>query len=137
MKSGKQKRAELDAKRKARAAKQKQKAQSSVVGGPSQRAPVNVSLLTTTYSYREPDFVARGYYLDRAFECVDCGKNEIWTATQQKWWYEIAKGDIWTTAKRCRACRRRDRERRSEARRIHLEGLARRQAERGRREPGA
>ncbi|OZG74712.1 hypothetical protein BTA51_06975 [Hahella sp. CCB-MM4] len=63
------------------------------------------------------------YYVDKPFICVDCGMTEVWTAQQQKWWYEIAKGNINTTAIRCSACRRREKERKAEARRIHLEGL--------------
>ncbi|MDQ8036233.1 MAG: zinc-ribbon domain-containing protein [Pedobacter sp.] len=65
------------------------------------------------------------YYADRAFICRDCGSAELWTAKQQKWWYEIAKGNINSTAVRCRSCRTRERTRQAEARRIHLEGLAR------------
>jgi len=45
------------------------------------------------------------YYIDRPFVCRDCGAEEIWTAVQQKWWYEIAKGHIDSTAVRCRPCR--------------------------------
>lgn len=45
------------------------------------------------------------YYSDIEFECDTCGRREVWTATQQKWWYEVAKGSLYTTAKRCRACR--------------------------------
>jgi hypothetical protein len=52
----------------------------------------------------------RSYYQDQPFVCVDCGKAEVWTARQQKWWYEVAKGSIYSTAKRCRACRKRRRE---------------------------
>lgn len=65
------------------------------------------------------------YYMDKAFTCRDCGSEELWTAKQQKWWYEVAKGNINSTAVRCRACRRREQARRAEARRIHLEGLKR------------
>jgi len=75
-----------------------------------------------------PDFVARGYYVDAPFECIDCKSKEIWRATQQKWWYEVAKGDVRTGARRCRPCRRAEQARRSEARRIHLEGIARKKA---------
>jgi hypothetical protein len=49
---------------------------------------------------------------------------EIWTAAQQRWWYEVAQGEVWTVAVRCRACRQRERARKVEARRIHLAGLA-------------
>ena len=83
---------------------------------------VNPSLLRPTNSYSIPDFVEREFYVDRPFRCKDCGKSEIWTASQQKWWYEIAKGDVWTVAVRCRPCRRLERARKTEARRIHQEG---------------
>lgn len=46
------------------------------------------------------------YYVDRPFTCRDCGREEIWTAAQQKWWYEVAKGSLYSTAVRCRDCRR-------------------------------
>ncbi|HZS05619.1 MAG TPA: zinc-ribbon domain containing protein [Blastocatellia bacterium] len=87
--------------------------------------PVNVDLLALCNSYGVPAFVARGYYVDIPFRCQGCGKEEIWTATRQKWWYEVAKGYVYSTAKLCRSCRRRERERREEARRVHLEGVAR------------
>ncbi len=88
------------------------------------RIKVNTALLGPNVSYGLPDYVERGYYLDKPFTCKDCGKQEVWSATQQKWWYESAKGDLWTTATRCRACRRRERERKAEARRAQLEGMA-------------
>ena len=50
-------------------------------------------------------------------------KKEAWTATQQQWWFEIAKGDVWTTAIRCRPCRPKERKRKEEARKIDLEGI--------------
>jgi hypothetical protein len=45
------------------------------------------------------------FYEDREFTCVDCGKREVWTAEQQKWWFEVAKGSIYSGAIRCRDCR--------------------------------
>jgi len=30
----------------------------------------------------------------------------VWTAEQQKWWYEVAKGPIFSVAVRCRECRK-------------------------------
>jgi len=90
---------------------------------------VNRAALDPDGSYGVPDFVERGYYVDRPFTCKDCGKAEVWTATQQKWWYEVAKGGVWTTARRCRPCRQQERARRHEARRVHREGLARKQGE--------
>jgi hypothetical protein len=71
-----------------------------------------------------PEFVTRGYYVDQPFRCKSCGTAQVWTGTQQKWWYESAKGDVWTVAVLCRPCRRRERERKEGARKVHLEGLA-------------
>lgn len=62
-------------------------------------------------------------YRDTTFVCVDCGVEEVWTAFQQKWWYEEAKGQLDTVAKRCRDCRRAERLRRLQARRLQIEGL--------------
>jgi Probable zinc-ribbon domain len=90
--------------------------------------PVNEELLAPNNSYGAPDFVTRGFYVDRPFRCKDCGKDQVWTATQQKWWYEVVKGFAWSTAIRCRACRRKERERQANARQVHLEGTARKRA---------
>ena len=46
------------------------------------------------------------FYLDRAFTCRDCGAEEVWTARQQQWWYEVVHGAIDSRAVRCLACRR-------------------------------
>jgi hypothetical protein len=94
---------------------------------------VNAAALAPNNSYGVPDFVQRGYYVDRSFRCKSCGKEEVWTATRQKWWYEVAKGFVYSTAVRCRACRRRERDRRAEARRVHLEGVARKARQGGKR----
>ncbi len=63
------------------------------------------------------------FYVDLSFRCAGCGSDELWTAKQQKWWYEIAKGDINSTAKYCRACRNLHRQHRDEARQVHIRGL--------------
>ena len=63
------------------------------------------------------------YYIDVRFTCVECGVEEVWTAADQKWWYEEAKGKIASTANRCATCRRKRRLRRSQERRVHIEGL--------------
>lgn len=87
--------------------------------------PVVTCQLAPSNSYSIPDFVERGTYRPEPFVCKDCGVAEVWTPLQQKWWYETAKGDVFTKAVRCRACRTRERVRKSAARRVHLEGLAR------------
>jgi hypothetical protein len=63
------------------------------------------------------------FYADRRFTCAECGTEGVWTAADQKWWYEDGKGKIASRANRCRACRRNGRLRRSQERRIHVEGM--------------
>jgi len=126
MKSGKERRREIIARRKKLAAKRKAMTKAvELRATPYRFVPVNEDLLAPNNSYGAPDFVRRGYYIDILFRCVDCGKEEIWTGTQQKWWYEVAKGFIYSTAIRCRACRRKERDRRAEAKRVHMEAMAR------------
>ena len=128
MKSGKQRRTEINARRRLKAAKRRAAAKEQERRfRPMPVVPVNETLLAPNNSYGAPDFVRRGYYIDIPFRCVDCGKEEVWTGTQQKWWYEVAKGFVYSTAIRCRACRRKERDRRAAARRVHLEGMARKQ----------
>jgi hypothetical protein len=45
------------------------------------------------------------FYIDKPFQCRDCGKEEIWKAADQKWYYEEAKGHIDAAAVRCYDCR--------------------------------
>src|SRR5258708_11543442 len=120
MKSGKQRRAELQAKRDPkRAASARVNHEPAPLGA----APVNAGLFAPDNSYGIPDFLLRGYYLDIPFQCRACRKEQIWTARQQKWWYEVAKGGRWTTASLGRPCRKRERMRKEAARRNHLEGF--------------
>jgi Probable zinc-ribbon domain len=85
---------------------------------------VNPENLAPNRSYGTPDFVRRGYYLDLQFNCKSCGAAQVWTETQQKWWYEAAKGDVWAVAVLCRPCRRKEQARRAAAREVHFAGLA-------------
>jgi hypothetical protein len=81
--------------------------QGRVVGGvviPQGAVPANVEQQAPNNSYSPPL-----YYVDKPFRCVDCGKEEVWTAHQQKWYYEVAKGSIYGTAIRCRSCRQKRR----------------------------
>lgn len=64
------------------------------------RIPADVAAQAPNNSYGPPLF-----YEDCEFTCVGCGCQEVWTAEQQKWWYEVAKGSIYSRAVRCRACR--------------------------------
>jgi hypothetical protein len=45
------------------------------------------------------------YYIDQLFVCCDCGTEEIWRASDQKWYFEEAKGHIDARAVRCHVCR--------------------------------
>ncbi|HSC80885.1 MAG TPA: zinc-ribbon domain-containing protein [Chitinolyticbacter sp.] len=103
MQSGKQKRAAIMARRQAR--REAATRVAPVLVRPKGARQVNVALLAPHNSYDEPAFVARGYYADRAFTCRDCGASQVWTAEQQQWWYETAKGYVYTTAIRCLGCR--------------------------------
>jgi putative zinc ribbon protein len=72
---------------------------------PRNRIAADLSRQAPNNSYSPPTF-----YEDMPFTCVDCGAEELWTAEQQKWWYEEAKGPVQSTAVRCRACRQARRE---------------------------
>ena len=77
-----------------------------------ERLPVDESKLNMGNTYSSPP----DYYYDIEFNCMDCGKEEVWTAEQQKWWYEEAGGYFFATAVRCRSCRTKERDRKKVAR---------------------
>ena len=120
-KSGKQHARDIKQRRAARRLKAQLKRESP-------RQPVNVEALAHDGSVDRPEFVRRRYYANRGFRCIDCGADEVWTPTQQKWYFEVAKGSIWSQPTRCRKCRLIERKRRDEARRIHMEGMAAKKA---------
>lgn len=45
------------------------------------------------------------WYVDLWFTCKSCRKREKWLAGSQKWWYEVAGGEVESTAVLCRSCR--------------------------------
>lgn len=65
------------------------------------------------------------YYMDYEFTCRDCGVQQVWTKEQQQWWYEVAKGSIYSGASRCRPCRAKIRAAK-ELQRLLMEAVARR-----------
>lgn len=69
---------------------------------PRGAVPADRSQQVPNNSYSPPP----SFYVDKEFVCVDCGREEIWSAQQQKWYYEVAKGSLYATAVRCRGCRR-------------------------------
>lgn len=50
-----------------------------------------------------------GYYVDISYRCCDCGAACVWTAQDQKWWYEQVQGSLYASASRCKDCRARHR----------------------------
>jgi len=121
MKSGKQRRQEIKQKRLERAKKLNDAAnQQRMTYQPLYSVEADQSELDHNNTYGPLPL----FYVDLPFICRDCGKEEVWTAKQQKWWYEIIKGDINSTAVRCRQCRKIEQERKSEVRRLYLEGVA-------------
>lgn len=126
-KSGKQRRAEIKAARRvhrlaARAAHR------VVVPPPGPVVPVDYSKLKANNSYGLSAFAERGYYVDRPFTCCDCAAACVWTAEQQRWWYETVGGSQDAIAKRCRPCRQRERQRKELARQVAQAGWLKKQA---------
>jgi Probable zinc-ribbon domain len=126
MKSGKQRREEIKAKRLERLEKHAAAVKLNGMFDVRLGAVIsNVMRLAANNSYG----VWPAYYVDRPFVCRDCGSHELWTAKQQKWWYEIAQGPIYSSAVRCRPCRIMERARADEVRRVSLEGMQRKLAQ--------
>jgi transposase-like protein len=69
--------------------------------------PGAVAADTTQQVHVSPYGSAKKFYVDIHFKCKDCGVDDTWTAAQQKWFYECAKGSLYATAIRCRDCRNR------------------------------
>ncbi len=115
--SGKQRRAEILAARRRRQNRQSAlAAQENRRLAPLSSAPVDASLLLPINSDGAPEFVSRGYYLDQVFRCIDCAAEGIWYAERQKWWYEVVGGHPCSIARRCAACRAKERQRKALAR---------------------
>lgn len=107
--SGKRRHGERQARREALVERDRLEALARGVG-------VDPGALASSNSYSQPDFVLRGYYVDLPFTCRECGVEQVWTAARQKWWYEVTKGDVFSTARLFRPCRQRERARRGDAR---------------------
>ncbi len=114
MKSGKQRRAEIKKLRKQKAASHKEVNRFDLSCKPADAVMANIEALQ--HNPRAAYTQMPLFYVDVPFTCKDCGSNELWTARQQKWWYEIAKGSIDSTAVRCRSCRKKENIRKEKAR---------------------
>ncbi|EIE1273477.1 zinc-ribbon domain containing protein [Vibrio parahaemolyticus] len=49
--------------------------------------------------------MAPDFYYNKYYKCCDCGKEEVWTAENQKYWYEDLGKTINSHAIRCQVCR--------------------------------
>ena len=101
--SGKQRRAEIKSARRVRRLEARKRCamMALVPIGPVVRVDYNKLMASNSYGLSE--FAQRGYYVDRAFSCCDCGAECVWTAEQQRWWYETLGGSGNTPSpKRCR-----------------------------------
>jgi hypothetical protein len=108
--SDKRKKRKFAAKREKRRQKELDEA-GRIAGGaelPVGAVPADHAQQVPNNSYSSPP----DYYVDLKFTCQDCGRREVWSAAEQKWYYEVAKGTLYATAVRCSRCRRRRREER-------------------------
>jgi len=94
----------------------KRKGQPKVRSG--HRIKADLGKQTPNNSYSPPL-----YYEDVSFKCRDCGAECVWTAEQQRLWYEQWGGSVQSTAVRCRACRQRVRREKIEQRK-HMQEMA-------------
>ena len=133
MASDKQRSVEIKAKRALRAEKK--------LAAPAHQLPVPVpngclhvsELMLAPYSiFGVPTFIERGYYLPLPFKCHDCGGEEVWSAKQQKWWYETARASVYSTAIRCRACRVTKRASQAHSEAMRLAGVVNKQTSKNR-----
>jgi len=63
------------------------------------------------------------YYNDITYTCRACGEAAAWTAEQQKWWYEEAKGHIHSRAVHCKDCRAKI-QAEKKAQQLHIEAMS-------------
>jgi len=116
MKSNNQRKEQIKARRLERAAKLAKDYAARDVGALQAGRPVPGMALADQEilaRYNNTYGILPRYYLDHEFRCHDCGALGVWTAKQQKWWYEVIHASINTQAVRCLACRRARRARES------------------------
>ena len=72
---------------------------------PSDAIPASVEVIArwrSSYStfHRDP------FYRDILFTCEDCGRESVWSAQDQRHWYEVLNGSPYSEARRCSECRK-------------------------------
>jgi hypothetical protein len=89
--SNKLKRAELQAKRETRrkkAVKERQPKSPSNGSGYDTAIPPGAIAADLTQQVPNNSYASKPlFYVDQPFACTDCGREEVWTASQQKWYY--------------------------------------------------
>jgi hypothetical protein len=78
---------------------------------PRDAIPVDPELINLGGSYDRPT-----HFCAVRFTCSDCGAPQKWEAEDQRWFYETTGAPFYSTAKRCRACRKREQNRKNLAR---------------------
>ena len=53
----------------------------------------------------------RHWYIDATFKCIDCGKHFLFSADEQRFWYEQRRFFVDSIPTRCPACRKKERAR--------------------------
>jgi hypothetical protein len=133
--SNKRKRAELDRRRamKRDVVAAAQRAEAIAAGRVANGIVLPDGAIAADLTKQRPNnsYSPKLFYTDEPFRCIDCGKDEVWTAERQKWFYEVAQGSVYARAVRCRSCRREHREflehrrRRSQGKAFDLAVIAR------------
>lgn len=119
MKSNKQRRLEIKARRRKRAEALKVASFKASYFRPLYSVAADHSELAHNNTYGPLPL----FYVDKPFSCQNCSAEEVWTAKSQKWWFEIAKGNIDSTAIHCLSCRTRIRKEK-EQQKAHMAEMA-------------
>ncbi|EIJ42030.1 hypothetical protein BegalDRAFT_1128 [Beggiatoa alba B18LD] len=117
MKSNKQRRLEIKAKRLKKSMNQLKVTPTIII--PKGAVLANPLQLVHNHTYS----LLPHYYVDYPFTCRDCGAEAVWTAERQRWWYEVVKAHIHSTAVRCASCRHKLREQKR-LQQAHMQAMA-------------
>ena len=75
------------------------------------RAPATCPLIRCLPLLQPPRRTGRLFYRDSPFRCRDCGTESVWSAEEQRFWFERADGPRQSVAVSCTSCRRKLKER--------------------------
>lgn len=77
---------------------------------PDDAIPVDPDLINLGGSYFHPT-----HFQAVQFRCSDCGVPQTWAAEDQRWYYETTGAPYYSTATRCRGCRKKEQNRKNPA----------------------